>query len=164
MRHARRRLVLAAVVLTATGLASTTGCTGDDAQEAAGAAPAQTAAAEAPAAAPTPGAAADVPAPGGPAPGKYGCTASRYSSASGMIEYELKGSLVLAADGTYQYLGFETPSTGRYRTEGSGTVRFEGGHLDGGEATPVEDRPGKYFLVAPGIAENRWTCGMGDGE
>lgn len=98
-----------------------------------------------------------------PTPGKYGCTASRYSG--GAIEYEMKGSFVLAADGDYEYHGFETPSAGRYRVEpGTGKLLFEGGYFDAGEATPVEDRPNKYFVVFPTIPDNRWSCGLATGE
>ena len=69
--------------------------------------------------------------------------------------------LVVAAagctgDGGYAYLGFEHPSEGRVSVDGS-TRRFAGGHLDGGEFVPVEDRPGQYTLTAPGIDE-RWSC------
>lgn len=113
-----------------------------------------------------PVAVAALPAAGpAPKPGKYGCTASRYSASSGMIEYEMKGSFVLSADGGYEYLGFETPSAGRYRVEpGTGKLLFEGGYFGGGEAAPVEDRPDKYFVVFPTIPDNRWSCGLATAE
>lgn len=93
--------------------------------------------------------------------GRYGCTASR-ATADG-IEYQMKGSITLAADGAYTYQGFEQPSAGRFQADSGGVLYFAGGFLDGGEATPVEDRPGKFFVVAPGIPEHRWTCGQGEG-
>lgn len=100
-----------------------------------------------------------------PKPGKYGCTASRYNSNSGMTEYEMKGSFFLTADGGYEYHGFETPSAGRYRVEPeTGKLLFQGGYFDGGEAAPVEDRPDKYFVVFPTIPDRRWTCGLAEAE
>ena len=95
-----------------------------------------------------------------PEPGKYTCTASSYNSRTSMYEYAPKGAFVLAADGAYQYLGFAQPSPGRYRVDAAaGTVAFAGGHLDGGEATPVVQRPGRYYLTAPRIGE-RWSCAL----
>lgn len=92
------------------------------------------------------------------AAGKYSCTASRYESRTGMYEYDPKGSVVLSADGGYEYLGFKQPSVGRYRTDpASSVVSFTGGHLGGGEATPMVQRPGKFYLTAPNIGE-RWVC------
>jgi hypothetical protein len=93
-----------------------------------------------------------------PAAGKYACTASSYNGRTGTYEFTPKGAFVLAADGAYQYLGFAQPSPGRYAVDAAaGTVTFAGGHLDGGEATPMVQRPGKYYLTAPRIGE-RWTC------
>jgi hypothetical protein len=93
-----------------------------------------------------------------PEAGKYACTASSYDSRTGTYAYTPKGAFVLAADGAYQYLGFAQPSAGRYRVDAAaGTVTFAGGHLDGGEATPMVQRPGRYYLTAPRIGE-RWTC------
>ena len=95
------------------------------------------------------------------APGKYACTTSTYNGRTGMYEYAPKGAFVLASDGTYQYLGFSQPSGGRYRLDAAaGTVTFAGGYLAGGEATPIVQRPGRYYLTAPGIGE-RWTCTAG---
>jgi hypothetical protein len=95
--------------------------------------------------------------------GKYGCTSSSYNSSSGFYEYTPRGSVVLSADGTYRYLGFETPILGRYRYDStSGKITFQGGYLDHGEATPLDDRPNRYFLVFPTIPGGRWTCGLAD--
>ncbi|MEW5930931.1 MAG: hypothetical protein AB1941_26000 [Gemmatimonadota bacterium] len=95
-----------------------------------------------------------------PARGKYGCTVSRYEAGSGTYRFDPKGSVVLLADGRYQYLGFAQPSPGRYRVDAAtGVARFTGGHLDGGEATPMVQRPGRFYLTAPRIGE-RWTCGI----
>lgn len=94
------------------------------------------------------------------APGKYACTASSYNNRTGMYEFAPKGAFVLIGDGTYEYLGFAKPSRGRYRLDAAGTVTFAGGHLDGGEATPMVQRPGRFYLTAPRIGE-RWTCSAG---
>lgn len=106
--------------------------------------------------------------PGGPvrtaplAAGKYACNASRYSSRAGRYEFDPKGAVVLFADGRYHYLGFAKPSPGRYTiNKASGVVSFTGGHLAGGEATPMVQRPGRFYLTSPGISE-RWTCGAAD--
>jgi hypothetical protein len=89
--------------------------------------------------------------------GKYPCWSSAY--VSGSYEYTPRGSLVLSADGAYSYLGFEEPSVGRYsRDAASGEISLEGGYLNGGMATPVEDRPNKFFLVFPTMPGGRWTC------
>ena len=99
-----------------------------------------------------------------PAKGKYACNASRYDSRTGRYEFDPRGSVVLFADGRYQYLGFAQPSPGRYRLDAaSGVVSFTGGHLDGGEATPMVQRPGRFYLTAPRIDE-RWTCGFAEGR
>lgn len=102
--------------------------------------------------------------PGGPvatralAPGKYLCSASRYDAASGTHRWNPKGSFMLFPDGRYHYLGFAKPSPGRYRTDpATRVVTFTGGHLNGGEATPMVQRPGRIYLTAPGI-EERWSC------
>lgn len=95
--------------------------------------------------------------------GKYGCTSSSYNSSSGFYEYTPRGSVVLNADGSYRYLGLETPSPGRYRYDSiSGKITFQDGYLDHGEATPMEDRPNRYYLVFPTIPGGRWTCGLAD--
>lgn len=103
--------------------------------------------------------------PGGPvqtprlAAGKYACTTQTMNS-GGTVEFQPKGAVVLAANGTYQYLGFKTPSPGTYRADAaSRALSFRGGHLDGGEATPIVQRPGRFYLTAPRIGE-RWTCGI----
>ena len=94
------------------------------------------------------------------APGKYACNASSFNSRTGMYEYSPKGAFVLTANGAYQYLGFSQPSAGRYRLDAAGMVTFAGGHLDGGVATPMVQRPGRFYLTAPRIGE-RWTCTAG---
>ena len=88
--------------------------------------------------------------------GKYNCTASKYSN--GSYEYLPKGSFVLSKDGSYTYNGFEKPSTGKFKTDASGVISFTGGYFDGGEATPIEDRENRYYVVFPTIPDNRWTC------
>lgn len=118
---------------------------------------------------PAPGAASATPAGRAtagarPAAGRYACTESRYDSATSMYEYDARGAFTLSADGRYSYLGFARPSAGRYSVDGgSGKVKFAGGHLDGGEATPIEGRPGRYYLTAPATG-SRWTCGLADGR
>lgn len=93
--------------------------------------------------------------------GRYGCSESRYNAGSGMYEYDAKGTIVLEGDGRYTYLGLSRPSLGRHKAaaEGGGKLSFTGGHLDGGVATPVEGRPGRFHLTAPAIG-SRWTCGV----
>lgn len=96
-----------------------------------------------------------------PAFGKYGCTSSRYKAASGTYEYAPRGSFTLAADGAYGYLGFDKPSKGSYRFDGStGKISFRGGYFDKGEATPIEGHANRFYLVFPGMPESRWTCGL----
>lgn len=92
-----------------------------------------------------------------PAYGKYGCTASSYSG--GSISYTPRGSFIITAKGTYTYLGFEKPSTGTYTVDKKGNLSFKGGYLNGGNAEKI-DRPNKFFVVFPGIPDNRWTCGL----
>ncbi|UBV44671.1 hypothetical protein LAJ19_16025 (plasmid) [Deinococcus taeanensis] len=103
--------------------------------------------------------------PGGPhvtaplKPGKYACNTQSYDTASQMTVFNPKGSVVLSAKGSYQYLGFQTPSTGTFKTDSaSRTVSFQGGHLSGGVATPMVQRLGRFYLTAPRIGE-RWACG-----
>lgn len=161
---------VAILFMVTTGQASTDGCTEVPDNDRSGAVVAGT-----PAKAPEPPAGTAVETPtsgpavpptapgetgGGLSAGKYGCTSSVYSG--GSYEFQPRGSIVLAADGTYQYLGFEQPSPGRYRFNAEGKFSFEGGYLNGGEATPFEDRPGRFALVAPELPEHRWTCGMVD--
>lgn len=92
--------------------------------------------------------------------GKYGCTASHFDARSGTYEYRPKGSIVLSADGTYTYLGFAQPSSGRW-SAGTKTKKlsFAGGYLNGGEGTPIEGRTGQMLVVAPAI-DGRWKCGI----
>lgn len=86
--------------------------------------------------------------------GRFGCTKSSYDAGSGTYEFLPRGYIEFDG-GAYAYRGFENPSEGRV---GGGPVfRFEGGHLDGGEFTPIDDRPGQYTLTAPGI-DGRWSC------
>lgn len=110
-------------------------------------------------------AAAAVPAtaPSDPAPaagtvpaGRFGCTRSVYRAVDGTYEYQPRGFVEFDGTGGYAYLGFESPSEGRVVADGA-VRRFSGGHLDGGEFVPVEDRPGQFTLTAPGIDE-RWSC------
>ena len=126
------------------------GCTGDGAD----AAPAAAAAAVASPAADVASAAAATPATI-PA-GRFGCTRSVYRASDGTYEFQPRGFVDFDGDGGNAYLGFESPSEGRVGADGS-TRRFAGGHLDGGEFVPIEDRPGQYTLTAPGIDE-RWSC------
>jgi hypothetical protein len=87
--------------------------------------------------------------------GKYNCTASKYKN--GAYEYIPRGSFTIAKNGTYSYLGFEKPSTGKFSIDKSGNLVFAGGYLDNGMAEKI-DRPNKFFLVFPTIPDNRWTC------
>jgi hypothetical protein len=91
--------------------------------------------------------------------GKYGCTASKYRN--GSHEYILRGSFVIAKDGTYTYSGFQKPSTGKFIVDKRGNLLFKGGYLNGGKAEKI-DRPNKFFLVFPANPDNRWTCGCSD--
>jgi hypothetical protein len=91
--------------------------------------------------------------------GHYGCTSSAYSG--GQYEFTPRGSVELAANGTYVYRGFRQPSTGRYTVNtATGRIAFSGGYLDHGEATPIPDRPNRFYLVFPTIPGGRWTCGL----
>lgn len=104
--------------------------------------------------------AAPAPTPRGPArlaPGRYGCTEAVYSARTGGYEYPSRGTVVLLADGRYRYLAFQRPSEGRFRADAQGRVTFSGGHLNGGEGRPMEDRPGRFSLTTPA---GRWTCGI----
>lgn len=108
-------------------------------------------------------AAAPAAAPAAAAPAKasftLGCTSSVYDSGSGTYQFQPKGYVDIAG-GSYTYRGFEQPSTGKLRDEG-GTLHFEGGWLDGGEAVPMDDRPGQYRLTSPAAGE-RWSCKQTD--
>ena len=131
------------------------GCTGDGADTAAPAAAA--APASSPVASPAADAAPDPSDTSAAIPaGRFGCTRSVYRAGDGTYEFQPRGFVEFDGDGGYAYLGFEHPSEGRVSVDGS-TRRFAGGHLDGGEFVPVEDRPGQYTLTAPGIDE-RWSC------
>lgn len=87
--------------------------------------------------------------------GKYGCTASKYRN--GAYEYIPRGSFTIDKNGTYTYLGFEKPSSGKYSIDKRGNLLFAGGYLDKGKAEKI-DRPHKFFLVFPSNPDNRWTC------
>lgn len=87
--------------------------------------------------------------------GKYGCTASKY--VNGAYEFIPRGSFILNKNGTYSYLGFEKPSTGKYVIDNSGDLSFIGGYLDKGKAEKT-DRPNRFFVVFPSNPDNRWTC------
>ncbi len=156
---------VAFLFMIATGQASSGGCAGPPREEVLGTVAAD-AAAPAPEPVTEPEAAGSQPAQGATsslALGKYGCTSSRYDSSSGFYEYTPRGSVVLSADGSYHYLGLETPSPGRYSYDStSGKITFRSGYLDHGEATPMDDRLDRYFLVFPTIPGGRWTCGLAD--
>jgi hypothetical protein len=108
-----------------------------------------------------PRAAAPAPAPPAagarPRTGRYGCTEA-VRNTGGTYDFQARGAFVLRADGRYQYLGFRTPSAGRYTVGAGGRIGFAAGHLDGGEATPIEGQPGRFYLTAPRTGA-RWTCG-----
>ena len=87
--------------------------------------------------------------------GKYGCTSSQY--VNGFYEYTPRGSFVLYKNGTYAYLGFKKPSTGKFTIDKNGNLLFSGGYFDKGKAEKI-DRPNKFFLVFPTIPGYRWTC------
>lgn len=96
-----------------------------------------------------------------PAPGKYGCTASRYNAATQSFEFTPKGSFTLSANKTYRYFGFSKPSAGRYNfNAASGKISFVGGYFDKGEATPIAGEKNRYHLVTPTLPDNRWTCSL----
>ncbi len=93
--------------------------------------------------------------------GKYACSVSEYNSATQMYEYKAKGSFTLLAGNAYRYNGFSKPSTGRYSFDANtGKIRFHGGYLDKGEATPVSGYQNRYFLVSPTLPDHRWTCAL----
>ena len=95
------------------------------------------------------------------APGRYGCTSSAYSAASGAYEYTPRGSFEVATNGAYRYHGLRNPSAGRYTYDATaGKIAFQGGYLNRGVATAMEDRPGRFYLVFPTIPGGRWTCGL----
>lgn len=87
--------------------------------------------------------------------GKYACTASKYRN--GNYEYIPRGSFTISKNGTYAYMGFEKPSTGKFSIDKGGNLLFAGGYLDKGKAEKI-DRPNKFFLVFPTNPDNRWTC------
>lgn len=91
--------------------------------------------------------------------GKYGCTSSSYTN--GFVQYTPRGYFVIEKNGTYEYLGFEKPSRGKFTVDAKGNLNFKGGYLDKGVATKI-DRPYKFFLVFPTMPGNRWTCGLVD--
>lgn len=88
--------------------------------------------------------------------GRYGCTASKY--VNGAYEYAPKGSFVLAPNGSYTYYGFAKPSAGKFSVNAAGVVSFSGGYFTGGQATPIEGRENRYYVVFPANPDNRWTC------
>lgn len=87
--------------------------------------------------------------------GKYSCTASKFRN--GSYEYIPRGSFTIDKNGSYSYLGFEKPSTGKFVIDKAGNLLFTGGYLDKGQAEKI-DRPNKFFLVFPTNPDNRWTC------
>ena len=144
-----------ALALAASGCDSTAG---EDTAPVAPAAGTGAPAAVGPNAAPLPAAtAADGPGSAGTiVAGRFGCTRSVYRAADGTYEFQPRGFVEFDGTGGYAYLGFESPSEGRVAADGA-VRRFAGGHLDGGEFVPVDDRPGQFTLTAPGIDE-RWSC------
>lgn len=88
--------------------------------------------------------------------GKYGCSASKY--VGGYYEFQPRGSFVLAKNGAYTYYGFEKPSIGTFSVNAKGVITFKGGYFNGGEATPMEDRENRYYVVFPANTDHRWTC------
>ncbi|HEX6910526.1 MAG TPA: hypothetical protein VF142_09025, partial [Longimicrobium sp.] len=90
--------------------------------------------------------------------GKYGCieTIPRFRNGSYEYEFEPRGAVALAADGAYtDPFGV----AGTWARAGADSVRFAGGLLDGGSATPMEDEPDRIRVVIPaGERERRWSC------
>jgi hypothetical protein len=68
---------------------------------------------------------------------------------------------LIDADGGYTYVGLATPSRGTVTIDAKGAWRLTGGHLAGGEATPIEGRENQVLLVAPAL-DARWKCGKVD--
>jgi hypothetical protein len=93
--------------------------------------------------------------------GKYGCSASKYNGS--YYEFLPKGSFVINKNGTYAYNGFAKPSSGTFIVNAAtGVISFRGGYFNGGEATPMKDRPNRYYVVFPANPDNRWTCSLMD--
>ncbi|WP_026762950.1 hypothetical protein [Sediminibacterium salmoneum] len=91
--------------------------------------------------------------------GKYGCTATKYIN--GFYQYSPKGSFIINKNGSYTYLGFEKPSTGKFTVDEKGNLQFKGGYFDGGKAEKI-DTSNRFFLVFPSNPDNRWTCSLTD--
>ncbi|RZK50106.1 MAG: hypothetical protein EOO99_02655 [Pedobacter sp.] len=89
--------------------------------------------------------------------GKYSCSASKYRN--GSYEFIPRGSIVLKADGSYTYLGFEKPSVGKFKINKEGNIDFIGGYLDKGNAEKM-DRINKFYIVFPTNPDNRWTASL----
>ena len=127
---------------------------------------APTVAAPVPAPAPraAPPAAAPVPAPAAPAAaigaGKWGCTESYWRVMKATYEFEMRGSITLLPNGTYDYPGQR--SRGRWRWDAAtSAVRFTGGFLEGARAVRIEDS-NKIRLELPTNDPQRprkWSCG-----
>ena len=102
--------------------------------------------------------------PGGPIVlGKYGCTQSIYRVIKGVTEYEMKGSVTLRPNGTYQYLDNGKP--GRYRYDAkSGVVTWIDGPFKAMQAsTTYEKYKGRNLLEMRFKDEKgreyKWICG-----
>ncbi|MGZ8491328.1 MAG: hypothetical protein ACXWZS_03880 [Gemmatirosa sp.] len=94
--------------------------------------------------------------------GTYGCSESIFRLNRG-VEYEMRGSITLAAGGAYEYPGMR--SRGRWRWDGaSSAVRFTGGFLDGARATRLDGSPKLRVELPTADPERprRWTCGPVD--
>lgn len=55
--------------------------------------------------------------------GKYGCTATKYIN--GFYQYSPKGAFTINKNGSYTYLGFEKPSTGKFSVDEKGTFNLK---------------------------------------
>lgn len=108
-------------------------------------------------AAPAPAAASSAAAIGA---GKWGCTESYWRITKATYELEMRGSVTLAPNGTYDYPG--QGSRGRWRWDAAtSAVRFSGGFLDGARAVRIEDSS-RIRLELPTNDPQRprkWSCG-----
>lgn len=120
--------------------------------------PAAQAAPAQPSAAPAPAQPAAAETAGPIALGKYGCieTIPRFRNGSYEYEFEPRGAVTLAGGGAYTD---PFGNAGTWARAGADSVRFAGGLLDGGSATPMEDEPDRIRVVIPADErERRWTC------
>lgn len=92
--------------------------------------------------------------------GVYDCRAHHFDSSSGMYEYRHQGSFSLSPKGRYDQQGLNRISKGTWLLDGiRGELRFKGGELDGAVATPIAERPNRFFLAFAG-SDSRWTCAL----